>query len=83
MVELSLPSCARANRFEKQSFENLVKYHEKALRKIIKGLPTSKNLSPSERRNLVRRGVLIRKGRGIYVQWKVSEQALDILNGKF
>ena len=42
----------------------------------------SKDLSPSERRKIGRRGVLILKGRGANAQWKVTKQARDILEKK-
>ena len=65
--------------YNEQNFENLVNYYEKELRRILQGVSVSKILSLSERRTLLRSGVLIRKGRGTSVQWMVSSKALDIL----
>jgi hypothetical protein len=69
----------KPDNFEEQSFTNQVNYHEKELRRILKGTSASKVLNLSERHRLLRYGVLIRKGRGKYVQWMVSERARDIL----
>jgi hypothetical protein len=68
-----------SNDFEDQSFTNQVKYHEKELRRVLKGTSASKIFVISERHRLLRYGVLIRKGRGKYVQWMVSERARGIL----
>jgi hypothetical protein len=65
--------------FEDQSYTNLVKYHEKKLRRIIKGTSASKIFNISERQRLKRYGVLIRKGWGKHIQYMVSERARDIL----
>ena len=65
--------------YNEQNFDNLVNYYEKELRRILRGVSVSKILSKSERGTLLRYGVLIRKGRGLHVQWMVSKQALDIL----
>jgi hypothetical protein len=65
--------------FEDQSFTNQVNYHEKELRRILKGTSASKIFVLSERHRLLRYGVLIRKGRGKHVRWMVSERARDIL----
>ncbi len=69
----------KSSNFEDQSFTNQVKYHEKELRRILKGTSASKILVLSERHRLLRYGVLLRKGRGKYVRWMVSERAQDIL----
>ncbi len=69
----------KPSNFEEQSFTNQVNYHEKELRRILKGISASKILNLSERHRLLRYGVLIRKGRGKYVRWMVSERARDIL----
>ena len=58
---------------------NQVNYHEKGLRRVLKGTSASKIFNLSERNRLLRYGVLIRKGRGKHVQWMVSERARDIL----
>ena len=68
--------------FEDQNFTNQVKYHEKELRRIQKGTSASKIFVLSERHRLLQYGVLIRKGRGKYVRWMVSERARDILETK-
>jgi hypothetical protein len=65
--------------FEDQSFANQVTYHEKELRRILKGTSASKIFVLSERHRLLRYGVLIRIGRGKHVQWMVSERVRDIL----
>jgi len=65
--------------FEDQSFTNQVTYHEKELRRILNGTSASKIFVLSERQRLLRYGVLVRKGRGKYVQWMVSERARGIL----
>ena len=65
--------------FEDQSFANQVNYHEKELRRVLKGRSASKIFNLSERHRLLRYGVLLRKGRGKYVRWMVSERAQDIL----
>ena len=69
----------KSSNFEDQSFTNQVKYHEKELRRVLKGTSASKIFGLSERHRLLRYGVLIRKGRGKYVRWMVSERARDIL----
>ena len=69
----------KPSNFEDQSFTNQVKYHEKELRRILKGTSASKIFVLSERHRLLRYGVLIRKGRGKHVRWMVSERARDIL----
>ncbi|MCW3978768.1 MAG: hypothetical protein NWF12_03385 [Candidatus Bathyarchaeota archaeon] len=69
----------KPSNFEDQSFTNQVKYHEKELRRILKGTSASKIFVLSERHRLLRYGVLIRKGRGKHVQWMVSERARGIL----
>ena len=68
--------------YNERNFENLVNHYETELRRILRGVTVSKLLSNSERRTLLRSGVLIRKGRGTHVQWMVSKQALDILYKK-
>jgi len=65
--------------FEDQSYMNQVNYHEKGLRRVLKGRSASKIFNLSERNRLQRYGVLIRKGRGKHVQWMVSERARGIL----
>ena len=65
--------------YTERNFENLVIYYENELKRILQGTSVSKILSNSERGTLLRTGVLIRKGRGTYVQWMVSKQALDLL----
>ena len=65
-----------------RNFENLVNYYGKELKRILQGVSASKILSNSEKARLLRSGVLIRKGRGTYVQWMVSKQALDLLSKK-
>jgi hypothetical protein len=65
--------------FEEQSYTNQVNYHEKELRKVLKGRSASKIFNLSERNRLQRYGVLIRKGRGTHVQWMISERARGIL----
>ena len=69
----------KSSDFEDQSFANQVNYHEKELRRILKGTSASKIFVLSERHRLLRYGVLLRKGRGKHVQWMVSERARDIL----
>jgi len=68
-----------SDNFSLRNFENLVIYYGKELEQINQGVSVSKILSNSERGTLLRTGVLIRKGRGTYVQWMVSKQALDLL----
>jgi hypothetical protein len=68
--------------YKERNFENLVYYYGKELKRILQGVSVSKILSNSERGTLLRSGVLIRKGRGTYVQWMVSKQALDLLSKK-
>ena len=67
--------------FEDLSFTNQVIYHEKELRRILRGISVPKIFNLSERHRLVRYGVLIRKGRGKHVWWMVSERARGILEG--
>ncbi len=69
----------KSSNFEDQSFANQVNYHEKELRRIMKGTSASKIFNLSERHRLLRYGVLTRKGRGKYVRWMVSERAQGIL----
>ena len=69
----------KSSDFEDQSFTNQVNYHEKELRRILKGTSASKVFVLSERHRLLRYGVLLRKGRGKHVRWMVSERARDIL----
>jgi hypothetical protein len=71
----------KSSNFEEQSFTNQVNYHEKELKRILKGASASKVFNLSERHRLLRYGVLLRKGRGKYVRWMVSERARDILEG--
>ena len=68
--------------YSERNFENLVNHYGKELRRILRGVSASKILSNSERARLLRSGILIRKGRGTYVQWMVSKQALDLLSKK-
>ena len=68
--------------YNERNFENLVNHYEKELRRILRGVTVSKILSNSERRTLLRSGVLNRIGRGTHVQWMVSKQALDLLSKK-
>lgn len=68
--------------YSERNFENLVNHYGKELRRILRGVSVSKILSNSERARLLRSGILIRKGRGTYVQWMVSKQALDLLSKK-
>ena len=65
--------------FEDQSFANQVNYHEKELRRVLKGRSASKIFNLSERNRLLGYGVLIRKGRGRHVQYMISERAQGIL----
>jgi len=69
----------KPSNFEDQSFANQVKYHEKELRRIIKGTSASKIFNLSERNRLLGYGVLLRKGRGKYCRWMISERAQGIL----
>jgi len=69
----------KPNDFEDQSFTNQVKYHEKELRRILKGTSATKIFNLSERNRLIRYGVLIRKAQGKYIRWMISERARDIL----
>lgn len=71
----------KSSNFEEQSFTNQVNYHETELKRILKGASASKVFNLSERHRLLRYGVLLRKGRGKYVRWMVSERARDILEG--
>lgn len=71
----------KSSNFEEQSFTNQVNYHETELKRILKGVSASKVFNLSERHRLLRYGVLLRKGRGKYVRWMVSERARDILEG--
>ena len=66
--------------YNERNFENLVNYYEKEIKRILQGVAVSKILSNSERGTLLRSGILIRKGRGTYVQWTVSKQALNLLS---
>jgi hypothetical protein len=66
--------------YNERNFENLVNYYEKEIKRILQGVSVSKILSNSERGTLLRSGILIRKGRGTYVQWTVSKQALNLLS---
>ncbi len=65
--------------FEEQSFENIIFFHVRELRRILRGASVSSILSPLERRRLICYGVLIRKGRGKYVQYTISKNATYIL----
>jgi len=65
--------------FEELSFANIVNYNEIKLRRIQGGASASNIFNLSERSRLLRYGVLIRKGRGKYVKWMVSERARDLL----
>ena len=81
LIRSGVQSLKSENRdsYNERNFENLVNHYEKELRRILRGGSVSKILSKSERARLLRSGVLIRKGRGTYVQWMVSKKALDIL----
>jgi hypothetical protein len=67
------------NEYSKRNFENLVSYYEKEIKRIHKGDPISKTLSNSERGTLLRSAILIKKGSGTHIEWRVSEQALNLL----
>jgi hypothetical protein len=68
--------------YNKQNFENLVDYFEKELKLILQGVSASKILSESERRKILRSGILIRVGTGIHIQREVSKQTLELLSKK-
>ena len=66
--------------YNERNFENLVNYYEKEIKRILQDVSVSNILNNSERGRLLRSGILIRKGRGTYVQWIVSKQALNLLS---
>ena len=68
------------DRYSKRNFENLVEYYEKEIMSIHKGESVSETLTKSERGTLLRSGILLRKGSGTRIEWKISKRALDLLS---
>ena len=66
---------------EEWSFRNFVRFYEKELRMVLEGARAEEVLGSYDRKRLRRWGVLLSKGFGRNIKWRISEKAQAVLKG--
>lgn len=64
---------------EERSFVNFVRFYEPELRMVIEGARAEEVLGSYDRKRLRRWGVLLSKGFGRNITWRISKKAQAVL----